>query len=85
MQFSKIEARELHGLPAIASYNGANRMKPRAAPSKLNSAVPTKVSRSEAIVLQETPYAEAAQPTLKNVGRIALIHALALKSRVNPD
>ena len=34
---------------------------PRAAPSKLNTAV------------------------LKNVGRIVLIHTLALKSRVNPE
>jgi hypothetical protein len=38
----------------------------------------------EAIALRETSYAEAAQPTLKNVGRIVLIHTLALKSRVNP-
>jgi hypothetical protein len=39
----------------------------------------------EAIVLRETSEVEAAQPTLKNVGRIVLIHALALKSRVNPE
>jgi len=31
------------------------------------------------------PRVRAAQPTLKNVGPLLLIHALALKSRVNPE
>ena len=37
------------------------------------------------IVLRETLDVRAAQPTLKNVGPLILIHALALKSRVNPE
>ena len=37
------------------------------------------------IVLRETLDVRAAQPMLKNIGPLLLIHALALKSRVNPE
>jgi hypothetical protein len=35
--------------------------------------------------LRETLGVRAAQPKLKNFGPLLLIHALALKSRVNPE
>lgn len=39
----------------------------------------------EAIVLRETLYYEGRATDAENVGRIVLIHTLALKSRVNPE
>ena len=59
--------------------------RPVSGPSKLNSAVPTKASRSETIVLRETLDARAAQPKLKNFGLVVLIHPLAINGRVNPE
>jgi hypothetical protein len=63
----------------------ANRTRRSSVPSKLNSAVPTKLATCASIVLQETLEVRAAQPMLKNIGPFLLIHALALKSRVNPE
>jgi hypothetical protein len=56
-----------------------------AVPSKLNSAVPTKITTCVIIVLQETLVERAAQPTLKNVGLVVLIQPLAINGRVNPE
>jgi len=84
MQFSRYE--ELtRGPPAIASQKMSESLRFQGRALKAEQCSPDEGRACAPIVLRETLDVRAAQPTLKNVGPLLLIHALALKSRVNPE
>jgi hypothetical protein len=73
-----MERRRLH-------RSRANRKRFQGRALKAEQCSPDEDRACTIIVLRETLDVRAAQPTLKNVGPLILIHALALKSRVNPE
>ena len=71
--------------PTIASHKMSKSKTPWGRALKAEQCSPDEDRACTIIVLRETLDVRAAQPTLKNVGPLLLIHALALKSRVNPE